>query len=162
MDARNDFLRVVDADGTEHHVNLDTVAEVTFDRAGVASLYTAAPLPSQQGARYTVTGEEATRLRAARGLGERAGSRAPARVPAVPHPASPTVGECRAMRRGPVRVRGDRGPCLAHCRRMPGDATASLAGVTPQTRPGRIVVAAPLPQPVAPVERECSDGPLGA
>ena len=49
MDARNDFLYVVDADGTEHHVNLDTVVEVTFDQAGVASLYTAAPLPAQQG-----------------------------------------------------------------------------------------------------------------
>ncbi len=65
MDARNHFLYVVDADGTEHHVNLDTVVEVTFDQAGVASLYTAAPLPAQQGERYTVTGEAATRLRAA-------------------------------------------------------------------------------------------------
>ncbi len=65
MHARNDFLCVVDADGTEHHVNLDTVVEVTFDREGVATIHTAALLPAPQGARYTVTGAEATRLHAA-------------------------------------------------------------------------------------------------
>jgi len=92
MDARNDFLCVVDAAGTEHHVNLDTVLEVTFDHEGVATIHTAAPLPARQGARYTVTGAEATRLHAA--LARREGwARAP------------VAGQLPEFRQSPTRPR---------------------------------------------------------
>jgi len=65
MDTRNDFICVVDADDTEHHLNLNAVVDVTFDREGVATICTVAPLPSQPGTRYSIGGEEATRLHAA-------------------------------------------------------------------------------------------------
>lgn len=65
MDTRNDFISVVDTDGTEHHLNLNTIVDVTFDQEGRATICTSATMPSQHRTRYTVTGEEATRLRAA-------------------------------------------------------------------------------------------------
>ncbi len=65
MDTRNDFICVVDADDTEHHLNLNAVIDVTFDREGVATICTVASLPVQPGTRYIVSSEEAIRLRAA-------------------------------------------------------------------------------------------------
>ncbi len=65
MDTRNDFICVIDTNGTEHHFNPGTVLDVTFDREGVATIYTAALLPSQPGTRYIIGGKEAIRLRAA-------------------------------------------------------------------------------------------------
>ncbi len=62
---QHDFIRVVDADGTERHLNLAAVIAITFDPSGAATIDTTAALPAQQEGRYTVTGEEATRLRAA-------------------------------------------------------------------------------------------------
>jgi hypothetical protein len=41
------------------------VIDVTFDQEGVATICTAALLPTQPGTRYIIIGEEATRLRAA-------------------------------------------------------------------------------------------------
>ncbi len=64
MDARDDFIRVGADDGTERHLNLATVVEVAFDQTGVATIDTL-PVPSRPGGRYTVTGEETARLRAA-------------------------------------------------------------------------------------------------
>ncbi len=61
----HDFIRVVDADGTERHLNLAAVIAITFDPSGAATIDTTAALPAQREGRYTVTGEEATRLRAA-------------------------------------------------------------------------------------------------
>lgn len=65
MDARNDFVLVVDSDGTEHHRNLATVVEVAFDREGMATICTAPGAPTTHGARYSVVGEAAVGLRAA-------------------------------------------------------------------------------------------------
>lgn len=65
MDARNDFIRLVDAEGTEHQLNLATVVDIAFDREGVATIFTAPRSPSAEGGRHTVAGAEAEHLRAA-------------------------------------------------------------------------------------------------
>ena len=65
MDTRNDFIRLVDADGTEHHLNLATVVDVAFDREGVATIFTTPRSPSTEGGHHTVVSAEAERLRVA-------------------------------------------------------------------------------------------------
>jgi hypothetical protein len=62
---QHDFIRIVDADGTECHLNLAAVIAITFDPSGAATIDTLATLSSRQEGRYTVIGEEAAHVRAA-------------------------------------------------------------------------------------------------
>ncbi len=42
MDHVNDFIRVKDKDGNEHHINLANVAHISFDKKGGATIVTTA------------------------------------------------------------------------------------------------------------------------
>jgi hypothetical protein len=64
-ESQHDFIRVVDADGGERHLNLAAVIAITFDLSGTATIDTIAAPSSLREGRYIVTGEEAARLRAA-------------------------------------------------------------------------------------------------